>query len=50
MFIRAVWRDKRLIGAKQVARQNEVPTIRDAVLFGTGSKDFAKMTHGLFDR
>jgi hypothetical protein len=50
MFVRAIWRDKRLIGVKQTRREVELPTARDAVLFGMVSKDFPKMTHGLFDR
>jgi hypothetical protein len=50
MFVRAIWRDKRLIGIKQTRREVELPTARDAVLFGMVSKDFPKMTRGLFDR
>ena len=50
MFVRAVWRDKRLVDIKQTLREMEVPTTRDAILFGAGAKDFHKMTRGLFDR
>jgi len=50
MFVRAVWRDKRLIDSKHSRREVELPTARDAVLFGMVSKDFPKMTRGLFDR
>jgi hypothetical protein len=50
MFIRAVWRRKNLVNVKQTIRETEVPTIRDAVLFGANAKVFAEMTRGLFDR
>ena len=50
MFVRAVWRDKRLVDIKQTLRATENPTVRDAVLFGTAAKDFPKMIRGLFDR
>lgn len=50
MFIRAVWRTRRLIDVKQSWREVEVPTVRDAVLLPRPPRDFAKMTHGLFDR
>ncbi|HVW92225.1 MAG TPA: hypothetical protein VHB74_06415 [Devosia sp.] len=50
MFVRAVWRNRRLIDVKQTRREVELPTSRDAILFGMVAKDFPKMTHGLFDR
>jgi len=50
MFVRAVWRDKRLVDIKRTIREVEVPTTRDAILFGAAVKDFPRMTHGLFDR
>ena len=50
MFVRVVWRDKRLIAVKQTLRETEVPTSRDAILFGAARKDFPEMTRGLFDR
>jgi hypothetical protein len=50
MFVRAVWRDKRLVDIKQTLREMEVPTTRDAILLGASVKDFHKMTRGLFDR
>jgi hypothetical protein len=50
MFVRAVWRNQRLVDIKQTLREMEVPTARDAVVFGTLAKDFSKMTRGLFDR
>ena len=50
MFVRAVWRNNRLVAVKQSTREMELPTARDAVLFGATAKDFPKMTRGLFDR
>ena len=48
MFVRAVWRLKRLVDIKQTLREMEVPTTRDAL--GIVGPDFQKMTRGLFDR
>ena len=48
MFVRAVWRQKRLIDLKQGLRETSVPTIRDAL--GLSGSDFQKMTQGLFAR
>jgi hypothetical protein len=48
MFVRAVWRLKRLVDLKQTLREMDVPTTRDAL--GLTGKDFDKMTRGLFDR
>jgi hypothetical protein len=48
MFVRAVWRLKRLVDIKQTLREMEVPTTRDAL--GLSGTDFQKMTRGLFDR
>lgn len=48
MFVRAVWRSKRLIDIKQTLRQLEVPTTHDP--FGVSGTDFQNMTRGLFDR
>ena len=50
MFVRAVWRQRKLIDLRRTPRQADVPTIRNAVLFGLAAKDFPKMTRGLFDR
>jgi hypothetical protein len=50
MFVRAVWRNQRLVDVKQTLREMDVPTMRDAVLLGLAAKDFPKMTRGLFDR
>ena len=48
MFVRAVWRLKRLVDIKQALREMEIPATRDA--FGLSGSDFPKMTRGLFDR
>ena len=48
MFVRAVWRLKRLIDIKQTLREMDIPTTRDGL--GFSGKDFPKMTRGLFDR
>jgi len=48
MFVRAVWRVKRLVDIKQILRETEVPTTREAL--GLSGSDFQKMTRGLFDR
>jgi hypothetical protein len=48
MFVRAVWRQKRLIDLKQGLRVLDVPTTRDAL--GLCGPDFQKMTQGLFAR
>ena len=48
MFVRAVWRLKRLVDIKQTLREMEVPTTRDAL--GLARPDFQKMTRSLFDR
>lgn len=48
MFVRAVWRNKRLVDLRQTLRETDVPTSRDAL--GVSGPDFQKMTRGLFDR
>ncbi len=50
MFVRAVWRIKRLVDIKQTLREMEVPSTRNADLLGVCGPDFPKMTRGLFDR
>ena len=50
MFVRAVWRIKRLVDVKQTLREMDVPSTRDADLLGISGPDFAKMTRSLFDR
>jgi len=48
MFVRAVWRCKRLVDVKQTLRQMDGPITRDALSLSGG--DFQKLTSGLFDR
>ena len=50
MFVRAVWRLKRLVDIKQTLREMEVPSTRNADLLGISGPDFSKMTRSLFDR
>jgi hypothetical protein len=50
MFVRAVWRLKRLIDLKQALREMEVPSTRGQDLLGITPPDFSRMTRGLFDR
>ena len=50
MFVRAVWRIKRLVDVKQTLREMDVPSTRDADLLGISGPDFSKMTRSLFDR
>lgn len=48
MFVRAVWRLRRLVDIKQTLREMDVPTTRGPL--GLSRVDFQKMTRGLFDR
>jgi len=50
MFVRAVWRVRRLVDIKQTLRELDVPTTREADNLGISGADFSKMTRGLFDR
>jgi hypothetical protein len=50
MFVRAVWRSKRLVDIRQTLRETDVPTARQSELLGITGPDFSKMTRGLFDR
>lgn len=50
MFVRVVWRSKRLVDIKQARREIDVPSTRQADLMGIQPPDFARLTHGLFDR
>jgi hypothetical protein len=50
MFVRAVWRIRRLLDVKQTLREMEVPSTRNADLLGISGPDFSKMTRSLFDR
>jgi hypothetical protein len=48
MFVRAVWRLKRLVDIKQTLREMDVPTTREGL--GLSGTDFPQMTRSLFDR
>lgn len=50
MFVRAVWRIRRLVNLRQTLRELDVPTTRDADNLGMCGPDFSKMTRGLFER
>lgn len=50
MFVRAVWRTRRLVELRQTLRGVDVPNTRDSDLLGATGPDFGKMTRGLFDR
>jgi hypothetical protein len=50
MFVRAVWRVKRIVDIRQTLREMDVPSTRDADLLGLTGPDFSKMTRSLFDR
>jgi hypothetical protein len=50
MFVRAVWRVKRLVDIRQTLREMDVPSTRDADVLGLTGPDFSKMTRSLFDR
>lgn len=50
MFVRAVWRVRRLVDIKQALREMDVPTTREADMLGISGPDFSKMTRSLFDR
>ena len=50
MFVRAVWRLRRLVDLRQTLREMDVPSTRSADLLGISGPDFSKMSRGLFDR
>ena len=50
MFVRAVWRAKRLVDITRALRETEMPTLRAADSLGRCGPDFSAMTRGLFDR
>lgn len=50
MFVRAIWRVRRLVDIRQTLREMDVPTTRDADMLGISGPDFSRMTRGLFDR
>jgi len=50
MFVRAVWRLKRLVDVRQTLKEMDVPVQRDSDVLGLSGPNFSKMTKGLFDR
>ncbi len=50
MFVRAVWRVKRLVDIRQTLREMDVPSTREADFLGISGPDFKNMTRSLFDR
>ena len=50
MFVRAVWRDKRLIDPRPTLREIGAPPKRNVDILGASPADFPRMTSGLFDR
>lgn len=50
MFVRAVWRIRRLVDLRQTLREFDIPSTRKADVLGITGPDFSKMTRGLFDR
>ena len=50
VFVRAVWRSRRLVALGQGLREMGVPPRRNADVLGVSRRDFADMTRGLFDR
>ena len=50
MFVRAVWRQQRLVDIKQTLREIGAPPKRNADILGVSPSDFPKMTRSLFDR
>jgi hypothetical protein len=50
MFVRAVWRLRRLVDIRQTLRELDVPSTRKADMLGISGPDFSGMTRGLFDR
>jgi len=50
MFVRAVWRQERLVDVRPNPREVGAPPRRNTDILGVCRPDFAKMTRGLFDR
>jgi len=50
MFVRAVWRAKRLMNVRQALREMQVPSNRENDALGISGPDFTNMTRGLFDK
>ena len=50
MFVRAVWRFKRVADVRQTLREMQVTASREDDSLGICGPDFSKMTRGLFDQ
>ena len=50
MFVRAVWRSRRLVDPKRTVRELDGPSTHNGQIIGAIVPDFPKMTRGLFDR
>lgn len=50
MFVRAVWRVRRLVDIRQTLREMDMPSTKEADFLGISGPDFSKMTRSLFDR
>jgi hypothetical protein len=50
MFVRAVWRHRRLVDVRPNPREIGAPPRRNVDILGVSRPDFANMTRGLFDR
>jgi hypothetical protein len=50
MFVRAVWRQQRLIDPRPPLRESGAPPRGNAGIPGVLAPDFPRMTAGLFDR
>lgn len=50
MFVRAVWRDSRLVENRQTLREMDTPRRSTDWIVGLSGSDLRKMTGGLFDR
>jgi len=50
VFVRAIWRDKRLVDPRPTLREIGAPPKRNVDILGILPADFPRMTSGLFDR
>jgi hypothetical protein len=50
VFVRAVWRVRRLVDIRQTLREMDVPSTKEADFLGISGPEFSKMTRSLFDR
>ena len=50
VFVRAVWRQQRLVDPRPTLREIGAPPKRNVDILGVSVADFPKMTRSLFDR